>query len=232
MLVSGVDQKLLRESSKAFCDIRRFTLPRLYEIRRIALVLYFYLIERVYVNKLILATTVLISTTVLSGCASKPQTGVNSPAQVAALVDKFNSTCQALGGTVGKAVAQGSLGLCSRDGKGANLYIHRDFILLNSERPAEAYASAQDYTLTNCGKDKGTYESGDRFVGPVLKGPPDGKVNCKANDWNVSVSAPLIDNGTRKTMVSATVRRAAAGLTAEGTVPDEFFSLALRYSTS
>lgn len=183
-------------------------------------------------NKLILSTTVIISTTLLSGCASKPQTGVNSPAQVAALVDKFNSTCQAIGGTVGKAVAQGSIGLCSRDGKGANLYIHRDFILLNSERPAEAYSSAQYYTLMNCGKDKGTYESGDRFVGLVLKGPPDGKVNCKANDWNVSVSAPLIDNGTRKTMVSATVRRAAAGLTAEGTVLDEYFTLALRYSTS
>ena len=183
-------------------------------------------------NKLIFTTTALTLTTLLSGCASKPQTGMNSPAQVAALIDKFNSTCQAIGGTLGKATAQGSLGLCSRDGKGANLYVHRDFVLMNSERPAEAYLSAQGYTIMNCGKDKGTYESGERFVGLVLKGPPDGKVNCKANDWSVSVSAPRIEGGTYKTMVSATVRRTAAGQAAEGTVIDEYFMLALRYSIS
>lgn len=183
-------------------------------------------------NKLIFTTTVLTLTTLLSACASKPQTGVNSPAQVAAMVDKFNSTCQVIGGTLVKATAKGSLGLCSREGKEANLYVHRDFILLNSERPAEAYSSAKYYTLMNCGKDKGNYESGDRFVGLVLKGPLDGKVNCKADDWTVSVSAPRIEDGTRKTMVSATVRRAAAGQAAEGTVLNEYFTLALRYSTS
>lgn len=183
-------------------------------------------------NNLIITSTVVAMTALLSGCASKPQTGVNSPAQVSAIVDKFTTTCKTMGGTLGKATAQGSLGLCSRDGKGANLYVHRDFILLNSERPADAYPSAQYYTLMNCGKDKGTYESGDRFVGLDLKGPPDGKVNCKANDWTVSVSAPRIEDGTRKTMVSATVRRAAAGRAAEGTVLDEYFALALRYSTS
>lgn len=183
-------------------------------------------------NNLFLTSAVVAMAALLSGCASKPQTGINSPAQVAAMIDKFTTSCKAMGGTLDKATAQGSLGLCSRDGKGANLYVHRDFILLNSERPDDAYSAAQRYTLMNCGKDKGTYESGDRFVGLELKGPPDGKVNCKANDWNVSVSAPRIENGTRKTMVSATVRRVAAGREAEGTVPDEYWTLALRYSTS
>lgn len=183
-------------------------------------------------SKRIFTTTALTLTALLSACASKPQTGVNSPAQVAALIEKFNNTCQAMGGSLGKVAAQGSLGFCSRDGKGANLYIHRDFILLNSERPAEAYPAAQHYTLMNCGKDNATYESGDRFVGLELKGPPDGKVNCKTTDWNVSVSAPRLENGTRKTMVSATVRRVAAGRAAEGTVSDEYLTLALRYSTS
>lgn len=177
-------------------------------------------------------TTFLILATALTGCATRPQTGVNSPEHEAALISQFNKTCESLGGIVGKAVAKGSLGLCTRNGKAADFYMHRDFVMLNSERPGDSYSMSQYYLMMNCGKDKGDYESGDRMVGINLQGPVDGKVSCKAAEWYVTVSAPLISDGKRKTMVNASVRRTPSGQPSEGVVPSEYFSLALRYTTS
>lgn len=179
-----------------------------------------------------ITVTTLAVIAALSGCATKPQTGVNSPVHEAALLSQFNSACETLGGIAGKSTAKGSLGLCSRNGKMADFYMHRDFVLLSSERSNDAYSMAQYYLMMNCGKDKGNYESGDRMVGLNLQGPVDGKVSCKAEEWYVTVSAPLIGEGKRKTVVNASSRRIPAGQPAEGTVSPQHFSLALRYATS
>jgi hypothetical protein len=169
---------------------------------------------------------------VLSGCATKPLTGVNSPSQVAALVSQFNATCETLGGSLVKSKAEGSLGTCVRNDNAADFYVNKDFVLMNSEGTFPAFAKAQWNLINQCGRDDGVYDSGEHLVGVALRGPQDGKVNCRANDWMVTVSAPEIGGGKRKAVVSASARRIPSGSPKEGAVSDESLRLALKYATS
>lgn len=168
----------------------------------------------------------------LTGCAMKLQSGVNNRVLQAALVSQFTNACEGLGGVMGKAVAQGSVGKCTRGGKTADLYVHRDFVLINSLRPSDAYPLTQYNLMKNCEKDNGRYESGYRIVGVSVQGAADGKVSCKAEEWYVTVSSPLVEGVGRRTEVNASARRIPAGQPAEGTVSLEYIALALKYATS
>lgn len=179
-----------------------------------------------------IAISILGFAAALSGCATKPLTGVNSPSQVAALVSQFNTTCESLGGSLAKPKAEGALGTCVLNGKAADFYVNKDFVLMNSERAFPAYEKAQWNLINHCGKDDGVYDSGEHLVGVALRGPQDGKVNCKANDWMVTVLAPEIGGGKRKAVVSASARRIPSGGPNEGAVSDASLRLALKYATS
>lgn len=119
-----------------------------------------------------------------------------------------------------------------RNDNAADFYVNKDFVLMNSERTFPAFAKAQWNLINHCGKDDGEYDSGEHLVGMALRGPQDGKVNCKANDWMVTVSAPEIGGGKRKAVVSASARRIPSGSPKEGVVSDASLRVALKYATS
>lgn len=117
----------------------------------------------------------------LAGCATHP---MNSPEQIQNLVTAFNTACQNAGGATGSASRQGSHAICTKDGVSADLYIHADFILIDSRRNVAAADRVQVAIKSTCTSKNGGYTPPYRMVGARLIDDPNNKAICRVgNSW-------------------------------------------------